>query len=561
MSKEEIIANCIDEILAGNSTLEDCLARYPYLGDELRSLLEIAGGIQPEVTAPTNEFKWRARARLVETMQYPAVDAERSRPDVFGWLRLLVPAKGLSYTFITAALVLALFISGGTTVYASQESLPDDVLYPVKTGVENLRLALTRTPEARASLHLELAERRIEEVVAQSRLGRDITVSALENAAVQTDAAIKEMGSLEIEDNRTLVMKLSESTISQQIALNEVSDEIPEAARPSLKKSLNALRRGNLIARVSYGNPEYLKDLPSVADEKLEAAYFKLEGTLLGAEGETWNIGGLLLTKVNSSRETPPVGNRVDVEGLVQEDVVFISKIELEEGVDDTVKIEGAFGGTSPDGTSWLVGGIPVVMPRDMPLPQQGSHLELAGIVQNGTFNVTESGSEEVTEKEEKEVKIDGTLVQVEPGDNVIIIEVAGAHVTVNISQAVISNKNGEPLTLLDLESMVGEDIQVRGLFMKDGSYYAKSVYVNISKGLEPAGVEKVKDKDKDQDKDMGKDKGKEKDRGKSKDEGKNKNKEAGEDGDGDKDEDTNKGKDEDKENGKRKGKDNGKDD
>ena len=53
MKKEEILAICIDEIQSGRSTIEDCIRRYPAVGKELRSLLEIALCLKPDDTVPS----------------------------------------------------------------------------------------------------------------------------------------------------------------------------------------------------------------------------------------------------------------------------------------------------------------------------------------------------------------------------------------------------------------------------------------------------------------------------------------------------------------------------
>ncbi|MEE9400268.1 MAG: hypothetical protein V3V23_08370, partial [Dehalococcoidales bacterium] len=66
MKKEHIIIKCIDDILAGKCTLEDCQAQYPKLGEQLRTLLKIASSIQPERAVPSPEFRHRARNRLLE---------------------------------------------------------------------------------------------------------------------------------------------------------------------------------------------------------------------------------------------------------------------------------------------------------------------------------------------------------------------------------------------------------------------------------------------------------------------------------------------------------------
>lgn len=486
MKKEDILTNCIDEILAGKCTLKDCLARYPNLRDELPPLLKVATGLQPERVTPSPEFKQRARNRLLEAMQPPQAGAERRGLGIGDWLKPLAPARGLSFTLIVVIVIWALLAAGVTTVYASQGSLPNDALYPVKTGVENLRLAFTLSPEARASLHLKLAQRRIEEVIAQSNLGRDISTSALEAVAIQIDAAIRETGNMIPEDTKTFLSQLSESTLNQQVTLGQVLEAAPEATQPALKQALDATRRGNLIAQVAYGNPASLSSSPSVLDEELEAAYFELEGTLLSAEGGSWNIGGLLIENVNSPQGTPPIGSKVEIEGLVQGDQIFISKIKHKKKIENQVKIEGVFGGTSSDGTIWYVGGIPISKPQNIMPPPQGSQLELEGIIQDGIFTVTEMETEEV---KEGEVAISGILAQVHPGESIVVIEVAGAQVSVNISDALIKGEDGQPLTLSDLKSLAGKrkDIQVNGLYMKDDLLFAKEVYVDIEQEQEPA--------------------------------------------------------------------------
>ncbi len=496
MKKEDILANCIDEILAGKCTLEDCLARYPNLNDELRPLLEIATGIQPERTTPSLEFKQRARNRLLEAMEPAPTRTKHVGAGIFGWLRPLAPAR--ASPLVVTIIILTLLIAGSTTAYASQSSLPDDTLYPVKTGVENIQLALTFSPEARASLHLRLAQRRIEEVVAQSSLGRDISTSALEAIAIQIDAAISEIDRLLPEGTKILLSQLSESTLDQQVKLGQVLGTAPEATQPALSQALDATRRGNLIAQIAYGNPDFLSSFPSVLDEELEGAYFEIEGTLLSAEGGTWNIGGLLIKNINSSQGTPTIGSRVEIKGLVQGGQIFISKIEQEDDTEEQVKIEGIFGGTSSDGTIWYVGGIPVDMSQNITPPPQGNQLELKGIIQNGVFIVTEMESEE---EEEGEVEIEGVLVQVQidPDEQIIVIEIAGIQVPVNISEALIMDEDGRPLTLSDLESLIGEDVQIAGVYRDDSLLFAEEVYVDVEQEEED-GVEEEDEEDDDDD-------------------------------------------------------------
>lgn len=56
-------------------------------------------------------------------------------------------------------------VSGGGIVYASSNALPGEVLYPLKTWVEDVRLAVA-SDDTDLALHFEFAETRLEEILA-----------------------------------------------------------------------------------------------------------------------------------------------------------------------------------------------------------------------------------------------------------------------------------------------------------------------------------------------------------------------------------------------------------
>ena len=71
------------------------------------------------------------------------------------------------FTLARIILLAAIAIGGtGVTAYAAQESLPDQVLYPVKTWIEDVRLALANGPQADFGLLQGFAEERIKEIEA-----------------------------------------------------------------------------------------------------------------------------------------------------------------------------------------------------------------------------------------------------------------------------------------------------------------------------------------------------------------------------------------------------------
>jgi hypothetical protein len=73
---------------------------------------------------------------------------------------------------IIVAIATVLGGAGAGTVYASQSALPDDILYDVKVWSEDTRLDMAQAPEEDLALHLEFADRRIEEMLALFEEGK-----------------------------------------------------------------------------------------------------------------------------------------------------------------------------------------------------------------------------------------------------------------------------------------------------------------------------------------------------------------------------------------------------
>lgn len=476
MKKEDILANCIDEILTGRSTLEDCLDRYPQLADELRPLLGIASGIRPDEAVPTARSVERIKARVLRAMASSQVHRREGRiARAFGWFRLPVAMARMSLPALAGVVLAFLVVAGGSVAYASQGSLPGDVLYPVKKSVESVQIVLTFTPEAKAGLHARLAQRRVDEVIAQTDLGEDVSAATLAAIAAQIDAAVKEIDRVLPEDTRDLLGQLSALMLDKQLTLSQVLEESSEEGQEALAQALDALRRGNLVAQAAYGNPEILRVAPASSDEQLEASRFKLKGTLNSVDGETWNVGGVILDNV-SSPETPPAGSRVKVKGLALGDRLFFSEIEVKGGPVDRLEIEGVFRGISSDGTVWNIGALSIGVPPGTPPPAQGEWVELKGVMEDGILVI----SDMETEEPEDAVEIEGLLVQVDGEEQTIIVEVAGRRIVIGAGDASITDDEGRRLALYRLEDFVGSYAHAEGLHTVDDLLVAERISLDV---------------------------------------------------------------------------------
>ncbi|MBT3337482.1 MAG: hypothetical protein HN855_05515 [Anaerolineae bacterium] len=105
--------------------------------------------------------------------------------------------KGMT-TFASIMTVLALLLGGGAgTVYASQESMPNEMLYPVKIASEEFRLNMAGDSVEEFALMLEFAQRRGDEIETMMGAGVEPTAENMLQLAQQTQMAAQLAGTLD----------------------------------------------------------------------------------------------------------------------------------------------------------------------------------------------------------------------------------------------------------------------------------------------------------------------------------------------------------------------------
>ena len=144
---ETTLEQCLNEIESGESTLEECLARYPEHAVELPSLLRASARLaRGGAVMPSPVFKARTRTELNSYIQsHP----RGKRPVPFVWR--------LAFNALTT--FLAFFILG-TAI--AQRALPGDTLYSLKLSSERVWRTVSID---RLQTDLTLSNRRVKELV------------------------------------------------------------------------------------------------------------------------------------------------------------------------------------------------------------------------------------------------------------------------------------------------------------------------------------------------------------------------------------------------------------
>ncbi len=171
--KNQILEECLRRIASGVS-IEECLAAYPDLRDDLEPMLRAAARLQSarELTAPT-AFKRNARTRLLNQITNSPIqepNATSAAAVVRQWWRQLQRAwqrpRMLPTSVAALGVALVLILGVFATTAVAQSAMPGDALFPIKLWEEQLQVRFSSDP---AQLQLTFAEQRLQESLTLQR--------------------------------------------------------------------------------------------------------------------------------------------------------------------------------------------------------------------------------------------------------------------------------------------------------------------------------------------------------------------------------------------------------
>ncbi len=239
---EDILTQCIEDIKAGRAGIEDCLTRYPSLRERLEPLLKIALAIrEPPDVKPSPHFKLKTRVKLMEQIH------EKQAVTKWPWSRHNNPIRQMlqrsRFSMARIAIVIVLTFSAlvGSTVYAAQDSLPGDVLYPVKLVTEQVIMMLRGDDVGRAERALSFANRRVTEIEALAEEGRlqelIMDVEKYGDALNITLTRIESGGGKGLA-TRDITALVAETTVEHLSVLNNVYNMVPEEAKAAMTTAM-----------------------------------------------------------------------------------------------------------------------------------------------------------------------------------------------------------------------------------------------------------------------------------------------------------------------------------
>jgi len=214
-----IFDECLDGMLTGQVTLEQCLKKYPDQAAELEPLLRTALSVNNAVAIqPSPEAKSRGRYQLQLKM---AQAGKPRRSPIFGWQPRWA---------VAVMTVMLVFTLGGGTVLAADSSMPGSPLYPVKIATENVRVKLARSDVQKEAILATCADRRVAEIAHVVAKG-NVDTQRLESVAARYISQVDRMSGMMTAGDQTVTvtggMGMMTATATQPAAAPQ-----PEATTP-----------------------------------------------------------------------------------------------------------------------------------------------------------------------------------------------------------------------------------------------------------------------------------------------------------------------------------------
>jgi hypothetical protein len=232
---ELVFQTCLEMIQSRRETFDSVLSLYPDQAGAIRPALEALVWLQRQVRFfdPRPGFVELSRRRLLARIQQ---EVASQRPLLKLWTALLAwfsHSKWLSLQFILILILIpGLVIGASGVIVASQSAIPGDILYPMKTALEDTQMVLTPGLVGEARLYIGFAQHRLLEIQTLILKGKyqyiPETVSEFERQANLATRLLKmaaEKGDLRV---APLAILLKDNLVNQSRMLEVLSGIVPD---------------------------------------------------------------------------------------------------------------------------------------------------------------------------------------------------------------------------------------------------------------------------------------------------------------------------------------------
>lgn len=170
---------------------------------------------------PARDTRLAARGRalfLTEAVSLREAVSARAKPRLNVWNIFTFRKDKFAMNTIFAVILATTLIFGGagTTAYASQDDLPNDPLYPVKIGLEDISLWFNSDPLTEVNMLMQMTQTRAQEMFSLSETGDGIPASTTLRLELQTREALHIATTLEDPEMEQALLQIHNALQTQE---------------------------------------------------------------------------------------------------------------------------------------------------------------------------------------------------------------------------------------------------------------------------------------------------------------------------------------------------------
>jgi hypothetical protein len=181
----------------------------------------------------------------------------------------------LASALLATLLIFGLLLGAGQ---AMADSLPGEPLYAVKMFVEQVRMLITHDLQERGDLSVDMAERRVDEVVTLLQQNGNVDANTAKRATKQISQTMQEMRNIPETEGSQLFERMRQAMQEQQRILVQLMGDRPDEAEPmrelmrKMEQARQELHPGTgdpdgQAERTREGTPPEEEEMPDPADQ------------------------------------------------------------------------------------------------------------------------------------------------------------------------------------------------------------------------------------------------------------------------------------------------------
>ena len=236
---ELLLDICIEEMHKGKS-IEECLAEYSQYASQLKPLLQLVEQIEalPQPAPSTEAISstliniGKEIAQLTITAETPVVRGKKRK--TISFFNIFQKPK-LMWAFSAALLFLVVLFSAATI---SANSVPGDILYPLKLATEKVKFLLTFDSEKKAELRLTFSDKRLQEMIAVFRQSGKLDTTLLKEMLDEAKLAL-EGNEIPTDKASIFAAKLSHVNAYQKDVLEKIRPQVNPSSRQIVDEAIN----------------------------------------------------------------------------------------------------------------------------------------------------------------------------------------------------------------------------------------------------------------------------------------------------------------------------------